>query len=97
MSATAADGAQFINQGTSASASFGLNGGTYSFSASSTNWASGTLSLNQLSLDGVTQVPVTTATANKGPTIFQLPASQYQLANTSALSVYASISRIRNV
>lgn len=77
----------------SATKSFTLPEGKYGVTVTAT-FSSGSVTLEKLSHDGTTYVPVLPAFTANGYGVIDLPASSYQLVIATATAVYAAIESI---
>jgi hypothetical protein len=77
-------------------ANFTLRGGNYAFMVNAT-WGGGSVTLNRLSVDGTTLVPVMTAFSANGFNTQNLPYGTYQLTIATATAVNADLASVATV
>ena len=89
----AGDAVKFLNLGAVTTGSFTLFGGKYAVIWQAT-LGGGNLQLQALSADGSTFVPVGSAIAALGLTIFDLPAGTYRFVITTATANFISMTQV---
>jgi hypothetical protein len=80
------------NQTGVTSALFYLTGGKYAFDVVATG--SGSVTLQRLSADGVTQQAAASAVTATGTATYDLPPGSYTVVTTGLTAVYARITRV---